>query len=332
MRTWAVSAAILLFFARVPPASVGFEQVSVPDPEGKPLVVGVWYPSDAQPSPHPVGLFSQTVAANGGVAGNRLALVLISHGTFGSLASHHDTAIALARTGFVVAAVTHTGDNDRDQSDAGNRHNLIDRPRQIKHVLDYMLSAWPAHAQLDADRIGVFGFSLGGFTALVEIGGVPDLRRMALHCSTHVDAPECAFIKQRHGDQLDPVATEPVWVHDARIKAAVVAAPAVSLLFESGGLRQITVPVQLWRAADDDQVPDQWNTAIVRRELQARSDEHVVPAAGHYVFLAPCSDALAKVAPQICQDGPGFSRGAFHEAFNRAVADFFGRTLRARSS
>jgi predicted dienelactone hydrolase len=39
---------------------------------------------------------------------------------------------------------------------------------------------------------------------------------------------------------------------------------------------------------------------------------------------------LAKAAPQICQDPPGFDRAAFHRAFNQSVVDFFTTKLRER--
>ena len=202
MRTYArlTVLALVLFADPLSRASVGFQNVTVPDPHGKPLPVGIWYPSSGTASSQPLDLFTQQVVIDGLISGNHLPLILISHGTGGSLASHYDTALALAQAGFVVAALTQTGDNYADQSYAGNRKDLIDRPRQLKIVTDYMLSVWPQHSELDPNRIGIFGFSLGGFTALVEIGGTPDLRRMLLLCSTRPGAPECAFIKQRHGD------------------------------------------------------------------------------------------------------------------------------------
>lgn len=310
--------------------NVGFQQVTVPDPKGKPLQVAIWYPSPAPASPQPLGLFQQTVAMKGALTGNRLPLVLISHGTSGSLASHYDTALELARAGLVVAAVTHAGDNSQDQSYVGNRLDLIDRPRQIKCVLDYLLGAWQEHNHLDPARIGIFGFSLGGFTALVAIGGTPDLQRIPQFCSEKPEAPECRFIRERHGDQLDEVPTlEPTWIHDARIKAAVVAAPAVSFTFASGGLSHVKVPVQLWRAEEDRESPNQWNSDIVRDALPTPQDVHTVRRAGHFAFLAPCSEALAKAVPKICQDAPGFDRGAFHMEFDRSVATFFTTKLDA---
>jgi predicted dienelactone hydrolase len=328
MRIWTVFVAIMLMFAKASAGTVGFQQVAVPDPEGRPIEVGIWYPSVGQASSQPIGPFRQTVAVKSGVSGNRLPLILISHGTGGSLASHYDTALALAQAGFVVAALTHTGDNYRDQSYAGNHKDLTDRPRQVRLVLEYMLATWPSRDRLDGARIGMFGFSLGGFTTLVEVGGTPTLGRMAQLCSTHPTAPECGFIKAAKGDQLDPIpaTSHPVWIHDARIKAAVVAAPAVSLLFGPDDLKQVSIPIQLWRASNDQQVVDEWNTAIIRKQLP-ETEEHVVPGAGHYVFLAPCSDALAKQAPQICEDASGFDLTEFHQKFNSNIVAFFIKNL-----
>ncbi|HKF49456.1 MAG TPA: dienelactone hydrolase family protein [Terracidiphilus sp.] len=321
-------AAAGLWFARLCFGSVGFQEVTVPDPPGKPIAVGIWYPSSAQASAHPLGMFSQMVAPNGGIAGERLPLVLISHGAYGSMASHYDTAIALAEAGFAVAALTHTGDNSNDQTYLGTSFNLIDRPRQAKVVLDWMFSSWNGRGHLDERRVGVFGFSLGGFTALVVSGGTPELNRMALLCSTRPDAPECSFNNGRQVVEPKPVPARPNWAHDSRIRAVVVAAPAVSFDFGPGDLKHVGIPVQLWRAERDTQAPDGWNSAVVRKELPGPQEEHVVPGQDHYVFLAPCSAALAAAVPQICKDGPGFDRVAFHREFNRLVVNFLAKKLK----
>jgi predicted dienelactone hydrolase len=310
-------------------AVVGFQQVTVPDRQGRSMQTGIWYPSNVQTSVHPLGLMSQDVALNGPVAGRDLPLILISHGTGCSLSSHIDTANALARAGFVVVAVTHIGDNVQDRSYVGNRVDLTDRPRQIKVALDWVLSSWPARLNLNPRRIGMFGFSLGGFTTLVLVGGTPELSRMAQLCDSKPSAPECSFIKAANGDQLTPSNAIPLWVHDARIKAAVIAAPAASYLFGPGDL-EVKVPIQLWRAENDTQAPDAWNGAVVRDNLKAHPDMHRVDGADHFVFLAPCSEALAAAAAQICQDPPGFDRAAFHRGFNQSMVDFFITTLRER--
>src|ERR1700723_1179667 len=169
-----------LVVAQATGTNVGFQQVSIPDPAGKPLAVGIWYPASAPVSNVPLGMFTQSVAVDGVVVGKHPPLFLFSEGTGGPPGSHYDTALALAKAGFVVAALTHTGDNTGDQSYTGNRIDLIDRPRQSHVVLDYLLDKWKDHSQIDPERIGMFGFSLGGFITLVEIGGTPDVARLAL--------------------------------------------------------------------------------------------------------------------------------------------------------
>src|ERR1700730_5886601 len=171
-----VAAATLatLMLTTVPALSAGFERVTVADPDGPPLEAGIWHPSEAPASPQPLGLYQQNVATDAAVAGRGLPLIVMSHGSGGSVEGHYDTALALAEAGFVVAAVTHTGDNYRDQSQF---RRLDNRPRHIKVLIDYMLASWPHRDLLDPARIGIFGFSAGGFTALVAIGGVPDLTR-----------------------------------------------------------------------------------------------------------------------------------------------------------
>ena len=54
---------------------------------------------------------------------------------------------------------------------------------------------------------------------------------------------------------------------------------------------------------------------------------HVVPIAGHFDFLAPCSDALASIAFAICTSSAGFDREAFHVGFDSDVVKFFEKTL-----
>lgn len=98
-------------------------------------------------------------------------------------------------------------------------------------------------------------------------------------------------------------------------------------LFGPGSLKDVKVPIPLWRALNDDQVPDAWNTAVIRQELPKIPEEHVVNGAGHYAFLPSCDDALAKQVPQIRTDDPGFDRKAFHRDFNREVVGFFQKEL-----
>lgn len=290
----------LLLHAAPACAQTVFARFMIPDPEGPPIEVGVWYP--------------KTPPARGA------ALIVMSHGTSASFASHQDTAVALAKAGFVAAALTHTGDNWRDHS---RSVQVWDRSRQLKMLIDYMLEAWPERRRLDPQRVGAFGFSAGGFTVLAAAGGEPDFAKTVAHCQAHPDYFDCR-LAARSG--VRPAA-RPV-VHDGRIRALVVAAPALGYAFGRQGLAAVRQPVQLWRAENDRVLPHPDYAEAVRLALPAAPETHVVPGAGHLDFLAPCSAETARKRPEICVSAPGFDRVAFHRAFNRQVTAFFRRTLK----
>ncbi|WP_342630017.1 dienelactone hydrolase family protein [Nguyenibacter vanlangensis] len=294
--------------------AVGFAVLQVPSRDGPAIPVAVWYPSDGRPRPTSVGLFRQSVVAGGRPVGRDLPLVTISHGTGGNFAGHSDTALALAQAGFVVAAPTYLGDNVRDQS------RVLDpawRVRQLEIVTDYMITAWYP-GTVDPGRIGAFGFSAGGLTALIAAGGTPDLRRVAPHCRAHPAFFVCRLVQDHHAP---PGQAAFPW--DRRIRAIVVAAPALGFAFTPEGLRRVTMPVQLWQANDDRVLPPDYYAAAVRRALPRPPEFHAVANAGHFDFLAPCSASLARIVPSICASAPDFDRVAFHHAFNAAVTAFF---------
>jgi predicted dienelactone hydrolase len=303
--------------------AAGFQRGIAVDPSGSPLVIGIWYPSQEMPKSLSIGRTMMSVALDAPVEGRALPLVVISHGTGGSFLDHYDTAIALADAGYIVAAVTHTGDNYADRS---RSIFIMDRPRQISRVIDHMLSSWDGHATIDPARIGMFGFSAGGFTTLASIGGLADFSRIAPMCREHPADFVCQMIAKAGPASLPP--PDPSPVQDHRISAAVVVAPALGFTFSSNGLKDIKIPVQLWRADDDVILPQPRYAEAVRRALPEVPDYRVVPKAGHFDFLAPCSAALAEVAPSICLSDPGFDRVAFHQIFNTAVVDFLDRSLK----
>lgn len=310
--------------------AAGFQHGAAADPQGKPLEIGIWYPSPAAVRPLAIGRTTMNIAVNGSIQGTDLPLVVVSHGTGGSFLGHLDTAIALADAGFVVATVTHTGDNYADQS---RSLDIMDRPRQISRVIDHMLTRWNDRTSIDPARIGMFGFSAGGFTTLASIGGVPDLAKIGPMCRQYPGDFACQLVAKSDRPAARSEAAgvvaggEAAGVADARIKAAVVAAPALGFTFAPDGLRNIKVPVQLWRAEDDTILPHPRYAEAVRLSLPQAPDYHVVPNAGHFDFLAPCSDALASLVPVICASAPSFDRVAFHTSFNATVVGFFRKTL-----
>lgn len=314
-------AAIAIMLAGTCVHAAGFQQGVAADPSGKPLVIGIWYPSQTIAKPMSMGPTTMTVAINAPVNGKALPMIVMSHGTGGSYLGHFDTAIALADAGFVVVAMNHTGDNYADQS---RSVDIMDRPRQVSRVIDHMLSTWEGRAAIDPRRVGMFGFSSGGFTTLAIIGGVPDLTKIGPMCRQYPGDFACQLVAKSESPAVVPAT---IAVADPRIKSAVVAAPALGFTFAPDGLKNVKVPVQLWRAENDVILPHPRYAEAVRPALSEAPDYHVVPNAGHFDFLAPCSDALASIASAICTSSAGFDRAAFHVGFDSEVVKFFKKTL-----
>src|SRR3984893_15790221 len=181
MHTVKFFAAVALCLTATLAHAAGFRFIAVPaDADGPALKGAMWYPCAAPPDDIDLGeitaAFKITVrgAKDCPISGDQLPLVVVSHGMAGDFTGHHDLAETLADAGFVVAAIDHPGDNSFDASRAGDLSVLVERPTDIKRLIDFMLGASPAAARVDPKRIGFFGFSAGGYTGLVLIGANPD--------------------------------------------------------------------------------------------------------------------------------------------------------------
>ena len=185
-----------------------------------------------------------------------------------------------------------------------------------------------------SSRIGIialatlfFGFSAGGFTALVSIGGQPDMGKVITHCMAQPDEFACALIAKSGARFQIAQTAATAQMHDKRIRAAVIAAPGLGFTFDAAALRKVGIPLQLWHAENDVILPYRWHAEMVRSGLSRQPDYKVVARAGHFDFLSPCSAKLASVAPEICQSQEGFDRVAFHRRFNADVIAHFKKFL-----
>jgi predicted dienelactone hydrolase len=298
-----------------PAAAAGLKFLTVPaDASGPAITVAVWYPSAEKPSPVTFGPFTAFAAQEGKIDGRGLPLVVLSHGRGGSFVVHHDTAEHLADAGFVVAAPNHPGDTALDKSLFSDLSIYMQRPLDVKRVIDYLTSASPLATTIDPNRIGIYGFSRGGYTALVAIGANPDFA---------LGSPLCEGRTDKICDQIraQEYPKEPL-THDRRIKAAVVADP-VSVFFTGEGLAGITIPVQLWASEKGGDGVEPKTVEAVNMALKAPHTFTKVEHAQHFSFLTVCPPECAEQLPVICRDPPGLDRAQFHEQFNDALTKFF---------
>ena len=139
---------------------------------------------------------------------------------------------------------------------------------------------------------------------------------------THADDWACAQARQLGRTSTGPLV--PVSGPDPRVKAIVIAAPAIALAFKPAGLSAVTVPVQLWVGSEDEIIND---GATIRTLLPRQPDFHLVANGGHFAYLAPCNEILERAAPEICKDPKGFSRAAFLRGFDKSLIAFYRKAL-----
>ena len=135
------------------------------DHRARPIAASIWYPAANPTYRAPVGdgpIFDATFAFIGpAIAEGEHPLVLLSHGSGGNADSLGWLTSGLVANGAIVLAVNHPGSTSGDSSPRRSV-DLEARANDLTAALD-MILADPAFAPyIDADRIGVVGFSWAG--------------------------------------------------------------------------------------------------------------------------------------------------------------------------
>lgn len=239
MITKYLSCFLILCSLSIPARGAGLQLLQGPGLEG-----AIWYPCSADPSDVPLGelappaVMSLRGVKDCSISPAKLPLVIFSHGRGAWFGAHHDTAEALADAGFAVAAINHPGDNANDSSRRDTLSVWGSRPADMVRLLNFLLKDWKDRDVVDHDRIGLFGFSLGGYTGLVLAGANPDTERFAARCTSKIGS--CA--------ELHSGASLPSLPRDTRIKAAVLADAALSTAFTQESVKGVQIPLQVWRS------------------------------------------------------------------------------------
>jgi predicted dienelactone hydrolase len=189
------SLVVVLFYSASSADAAGIELFN----HGPNLSGAIWYPCQGEPKHADLG--DMGVGVDYGlvgvkdcpVTGTKLPLVVFSHGYRGWFGGHHDTAASLADAGFIVAAINHPGDNAKDASQSDSLAILGSRPADMIRLLDFVLQDWKNKAVVDQTRIGLFGFSAGGYTGLVVIGVEPDFSKGVPDCKN--DSEFCVQLR-----------------------------------------------------------------------------------------------------------------------------------------
>ena len=251
------------------------------DRDGRALAVDLWYPADAEAAAEaPAAVYSfipgaeftsEVAAADVPVEdGGPYPLVIYSHGSSGQRFVASDNAELLASHGFVVAAPDHVGNTAFDaflNSAVPQAQNAANRPADTAFVITELLAesatdGTPLAGAIDPERIGLYGHSFGGYTALAAVSGRAE---------------------------IPP---------DDRIVAVIAQAPVTGLITDAE-LESVDVPTMLQSGTRDRTVPVAQNTERPWELVSGRPLYRVdIIDGGHQSFTDVCDyQALAPELP-----------------------------------
>ena len=312
------------------------------------LRITVWYPAaaDAVETPLIVGSPEKplrdfgSVAMDAAFAADRTQwpVILLSHGFGGTARIMGWFGIAMARDGYIVVAVDHPGNNARDQMTVNGAALYWDRADDLRAALEATKRDPSIGPHMDLARLGVAGFSAGGFTALVAAGARVDRSHFARFCAANSDDGVCrpqrefaatpeAFAKALEQPEI---AAEVAHAGDDHsipaVRAVFAMAPALVQALDPSSLAQMRTPVDIMLGEADTVAPPTTN-GLVAAKLIPGADLEQLPGVGHYDFLSACTEAGKTVVPQCKTQIPQTDT---HSQAIAAAQKFFGRNLESR--
>jgi len=321
-------------------AGVGLAEISGLSGDGP---VTVYYPTAAEEQIHRFGPFTLRLAREASPARGNARLIVISHGSGGSPWVHADLARALVEAGFVVAMPEHRGDSYKDHSEPGPE-SWKRRPTEVSRAIDVLAKDARFAPLLALDKVGVYGTSAGGHTALTLAGGRWSAAAFRDHCEDHIadDFSSCVgFITRLRGNFLDGIKKavalavirrrfgDTAWhTHaDARVQAAVASVPFAAD-FDMASFAKPRIPLGLVTVGKDiNQVP-RFHGAAVLAACQVCERVADLPEAGHGALLSPLPpmEALGSIERELLGDPPGFDRMVLPQV-DRQIVIFFKKQL-----
>jgi predicted dienelactone hydrolase len=192
-------------------------------------------------------------------------LIIISHGLGENRTTYRYLAEHWASYGFQVLVPEHPGSDARRMTDllAGRYREVIEpqefisRPRDITNLLDQVTQLSRTDARfkkrLNLNMVGVYGHSLGGYTALAVAGAPLDPPYLKKVCANapQESVPNLSFFFQCRAQDNGAR----VQLRDPRIKAMIASSPTSSVAFGENGLASVATPSLMVAASDDTVAP-----------------------------------------------------------------------------
>lgn len=199
--------------------------------------------------------------------GNQPApVIVISHGLGSDSSNFQYLATHLASHGFAIVVPNHPGSDSKQlrsllngkANEVAEPDEFQDRPLDVKYILNQLETSNQSDprfkGRLNLQQVGVFGQSLGGYTALALAGAKINFEQLEKDCQPEALQQtwnmslllQCGAVKLKNKSYN---------LQDDRVKAVIAANPITSSIFGKTGLSQIRIPVMLIGSSDDTVAP-----------------------------------------------------------------------------
>ncbi|WP_319420575.1 alpha/beta hydrolase [Pleurocapsa sp. FMAR1] len=209
-------------------------------------------------------------------------VIVVSNGLGAKRARFQDLAGHLASYGFAVVIPDHPGSDRQRQLDFVRglyKENFdateyIDRPLDISYILDQLAKINPKQLNnsLNLEQVGIFGYSIGGTTALSLAGAEIDFPQLEHDCAQQLDLLNISVLYQCRA--LD-MPRKKQSLKDDRIKAAYMFVPFGNSLFNKQKLKEISIPM-MWQVVDRDFLTSLLNEQVPLFKSLENSSRHLV--------------------------------------------------------
>jgi predicted dienelactone hydrolase len=307
------------------------------DSRERPILIDVWYPASEEAEETAIDYLpgSGIAALDGEPAGGKFPLVVMSHGAFGTARSYSWIAEHLARSGYVVAGVSHFGEPivyGPQTMDPAYALRPWLRPQDCSFAVTFLTTQSKLKETVDSARIGALGHSSGGATALALGGALYDPAGMHKYCMSEDGRRDKGCDYARSGSASsppEPPAEARKSCRDDRFRAIVALDPALGPGHDEAGLSSVEVPVHIVGSVQNDFLPFDHNAGRYARLMPNAALTRLNHGEGHFVFLNECETDISANGVPICRDRENVHRESVHEHLGKMILGFFDTHMRA---
>jgi predicted dienelactone hydrolase len=318
------------------PFPVGYVVLQTKDQSrGRPILIDAWFPAAAETQEAPIQYNPGTgnAALNAEAAQGPFPTIVMSHGAMGSARNYSWIAEHLARSGYVVAGVSHYRESYAYGPDSVDPAAVLQpwlRPPDCSFALDFLISESRLGPAVDSSRIGALGHSSGGATVIALGGGVFDGLSMHKYCTSDEGRRDrgCDYARGASSPPASPAGPSRAF-RDERVRAVVALDPALGPGHTEEGLAAIMVPVHIVGAVQNDFLPFDHNAGRYAQLIPGASLTRLNRGEGHFVFLNMCNTDLSVNGVPLCRDKAGVHRQSVHEYLARTIRSFLDTHLSA---